>query len=346
MFKYLRYFCSIVAGHVLRRDIPILVTLCVTHRCNMRCIYCYGHFYDRKEPDMSTEDILRLIDEMAAAGTRYISLNGGEALLRDDIGVIVDRIRSKGILCHLSTNGLLIRNRIDVLRKIDSLAVSIDGVGRENDLNRGQGTYARILDGLSFLREQGIHFHTHTVITRHNAGALEAILGLAEKFGSRAQFSLCRVADSPSKDIGLGDEQLKCVVHNILELKRLGRPVFFSGQAYETYLSWPFSYDVIKVDEKSTPSFPSAPPCYVKRFSCHIEPDGAVYPCIVLSGKGPALNARKSGFAEVWRQVTKSPCRACYNICCNDLNHIFSLNFDSIRNACGVVLGRFLPVKK
>ncbi|MEI8012454.1 MAG: radical SAM protein [Candidatus Omnitrophota bacterium] len=340
MLKYLRYLISIVAGHLSGRSIPIFVTLCVTHRCNMRCIYCYGRFYDRQDADMSTEDILHLIDEMALAGTRYISLNGGEALLRDDIGVIVDKIRSKGILCHLSTNGILIRNKIDILKKIDSLAVSIDGIGLENDLNRGQGTSQKITEGMGILYENGIRFHTHTVITKHNVTAIGSILDLVEKYGSRAQFSLCRVADSPSKDIGLGDDALKRVIEVILGEKRKGRPVFFSDQAYKNYLSWPFSYDVIKVDEKDAAPFGVIPHCYLKRFSCHIEPDGSVYPCIVLSGKGLVLNVKLSGFRNIWPKVGQNSCCACHNICCNDLNFIFSLNYNSVINACSIVWER------
>ena len=249
MLKYFRYLFSIMAGHLTGRNVPILVTLCVTRRCNMKCVYCYGKFYENKGEDLSKDAIFRLIDDMALLGTRYISINGGEALLRDDIDAIVDRIRSKGILCHLSTNGLLIEKKIDVLRKIDSLAVSIDGIGEANDLNRGQGTSRKILDGLAFLRDQGIRFHTHTVITRHNAHAITPILALAEQYGFRAQFSLCRAADSPDKDIGLKDEEMREVVRRLLEFKRQGRPVFFSRQAHELFLGWPLAYDVVKLDE-------------------------------------------------------------------------------------------------
>ncbi|MBF0594831.1 MAG: radical SAM protein [Candidatus Omnitrophica bacterium] len=346
MFKYLKYFFAIIFAHLFAKNIPILVTLCVTHRCNMRCIYCYGHFYDRKEPDMSTNDILHLIDEMSAAGTKYISLNGGEALLRDDLDVIVDKIRAKGILCHLSTNGLLVRHKVHLLKLIDSLAISFDGIGQANDLNRGQGMYPRVLDAIIFLHEQKIPFHTHTVITKNNSMDIGSILDLAEKYKFQAQFSLCRVKDSPVKDIGLGDDELKVVVGKILDYKKQGRPVFFSRHAYESYLSWPFSYDIIKVDENGNNFSMVRRRCYVKRFSCHIEPDGSMYPCIVLSGKSHSINVLSAGFKTAWVKIIQNPCLACYNICCNDLNLVFGLDYKSLRNALGIVLARLNREKK
>ena len=82
MFRYWLYFFAIVRARMSRRRTPLFVTLCVTNRCNLRCIYCYEEYYDRNHREMSTAEILSLIDQLAAMGTRYISINGGEALLR------------------------------------------------------------------------------------------------------------------------------------------------------------------------------------------------------------------------------------------------------------------------
>ena len=339
MKKYFLYFWAIFKARLLCRRVPILVTLCVTNRCNLRCAYCYEEYYDRNFREIPKEKMFSLIDDLARMGTRYISINGGEALLRSDLEEIVDKIRSHGMLVHLSTNGVLVPSRLSLLRKLDSIAVSLDGLEAENDLNRGKGSYTKIRAGLAALQEAGIKFHTHTVLTKHNKNALAQILPLAKEFGCQAQFSLLRVEDSPQAGLGLGAEELRVIVKKILDYKKKGYPVFFSRQAYENYLAWPLPDHEQVIWDKIPAGFKPIK-CYIKRFACHIEANGYVYPCIVLVNKGKALNFLEVGFKKCWESLAENSCLACHNICCNDLNLVFGLNIFSLSNAARVVRER------
>ena len=343
MFKYLAYFFAILKAKVLRRRVPILVTLCVTNRCNMRCAYCYEEYYSRQHAEIPKERILKLIDELAGMGTKYLSINGGEALLRDDLEDIVDSIKAKNMLCHLSSNGILVPSRLPLLRKIDSLSISIDGIGAGHDLNRGAGTYARVRAGLEMLAAEGIRFHTHTVLTKNNKDSVEDILALARELGFQAQFSLLRVEDSPDKTLALEDTELKPLIQRLLKYKKQGEPVFFSSLTYENYLNWPLPNDQ-QIIRGHIPRGFQAIPCDIKRFSCHIEANGLVYPCVVLVNKYPALNFLEHGFRKCWDRLQDNPCLACHNICCNDLNLIFALSPRSIWNASRIVFKRISTI--
>ena len=340
MKKYFLYLGAIIKARLLRRRVPIFVTLCVTNRCNIRCIYCYAEYYDRNSEEIPKERIFALIDELAGMGTRYISINGGEALLRKDLGEIVDKIRTKGLLCHLSTNGLLIQDNLPVVRKIDSLAVSLDGVGGHNDLNRGKGTYRKILKNLECLKREKIRFHLHTVLTKNNRDAVPELLSIARNFGTRVQFSLLREEDSPGKGIGIPNAQMKQLISSIIALKKRGEPVFFSRESYENYLRWPLDIKHQVIWDRLPEGFHPVP-CYIKQFGCHIEANGDVYPCIVLVNKLKPLNFLEHGFKSCWEHLKNNPCQACHNVCCNDLNLIFGLKASSLYNAEKIVLERF-----
>ncbi len=340
MKKYVAYLWAIGKARFLRRRVPIFVTLCVTNRCNIRCVYCYAEYYDRNTQEIPKERIFELIDELHRLGTKYISLNGGEALLRTDIAEIVDKIKSKGLLCHLSTNGLLIPSRIPVLRKIDSIAVSLDGIGERNDLNRGQGTYQRIMQGLECLKRENIKFHLHTVLTKNNTESIEELLSLAGRFGTRVQFSLLREEDSPDKSVSIPDDELKSLVKKIIALKEKGEPVFFSKESYSHYLRWPLESKQQIIWDRLPEGYRPFP-CYIKRFGCHIEANGDVYPCVVLVNKYKPCNFLEVGFKKSWEHLSRNPCQACQNVCCNDLNLIFGLRVGSIYNATRIVLERF-----
>ena len=75
-----------------KRTIPLEVALELTHHCNFRCQHCY--IPDFSAPDLlSTERILELLEELASMGTLYLTLTGGEMLLRRDWYEIASRAR-------------------------------------------------------------------------------------------------------------------------------------------------------------------------------------------------------------------------------------------------------------
>ena len=81
---------AVLQAKILRRRIPFAVSWALTYRCNAKCLYCRIQDIDLKE--LGIKEILSILDELAAMGTRWISFTGGEPLLRDDIGEIIDYI--------------------------------------------------------------------------------------------------------------------------------------------------------------------------------------------------------------------------------------------------------------
>jgi MoaA/NifB/PqqE/SkfB family radical SAM enzyme len=118
LVRALRFPYQPVAAHI----VPI-------RRCNLSCAYC-NEYDDRSRP-VPTPAVLRRIDRLAALGTGIITLSGGEPLLHPDLDEIVGRIRARGAIATLITNGyLLSRDRIRRLDRagLDHLQISIDNV--------------------------------------------------------------------------------------------------------------------------------------------------------------------------------------------------------------------------
>ena len=340
IIKYFNLALKILKGRLTNKRIPASVVLCVTNRCNLRCAYCYAEYYDR-HTEFTTGQILSLIDELYEMGTRHISLNGGEALMRDDIEIIVDKINAKNILCQLTTNGLLVKEKINVLKKVDSLCVSLDGNKKSTDLNRGAGAYDRIIEAIECLNDNKIKFYTNAVLTKNNKNAVDEVMELAGKYGFRAQFSLLREEDSPDKAIGLSDEESREIYGKILKYKKAGLPILFLRDSYENAFRWPFPYNKLMISGESAEGYKPIK-CYMKSFSCHIEANGLVYPCIVLVNKFKALNFLEVGFKKAWEHMANNDCKACYNTCCGDVNLIFGFRLNSLWEASRVIIERSL----
>src|SRR5260370_14556521 len=69
-----------MAAKALQMNIPLSVQLDLTYRCNERCIHCYLDHHDHGE--MTTAEIKDLLDQMADAGVFYLTISGGEILMR------------------------------------------------------------------------------------------------------------------------------------------------------------------------------------------------------------------------------------------------------------------------
>jgi MoaA/NifB/PqqE/SkfB family radical SAM enzyme len=108
---------------------PLLVQIVPIRRCNIDCGYC--NEYDKVSPPVPTEAMLSRIDKLADLGTSVVAFSGGEPMLHPDLDILIRRIRSRGMMAGLITNGyFLVPKRIEELNAagLDFLQISIDNL--------------------------------------------------------------------------------------------------------------------------------------------------------------------------------------------------------------------------
>src|SRR5579862_1797717 len=105
-----------------RAGIPLGVHMDITYRCDERCVHCYLDHEDHGE--MTTEEIKGVLDQLAEAGTFFLTLSGGEVFMRQDFFQILEYARSLLFCVKIKTNAFMIREK-----QADRLAeLGIDGV--------------------------------------------------------------------------------------------------------------------------------------------------------------------------------------------------------------------------
>lgn len=330
LLSRIQFMTSLVKNKITGGSAPLVVVINTTFRCNLRCGYCYGQYFQQTQPQFTLEELNHLIDELARLGTRSITLGGGEPLIRDDIGDVIRRIKSHGIECGFNTNGTLVPKRIEELRQADSICVSLDGPREMNDLNRGEGSFDKIMAGIDAALDAGITVHTSSVITRHNVEAIDWMVDLAREKGMQAEFNfLFHQSDdkSDSDNFMAETEMLRDAAKRIADLKAEGAPILFSESVYRMVQTWPdHSQRVIMGTE---PDFEHIP-CSAGRFMTFVDADGLVYPCVQLIGNFPALDFREVGVEEAWRNCIDHSCKACYFPCFNELNQVMRLDVGTV----------------
>ncbi len=164
VLQYSRIGTKLMMSRTKKETWPISVSFHVTKKCNLKCKHCYAVLDTIKEPELTIEQILSVIDELYNHGTLSIRLLGGEPLVRKELPEIIKKVKSKGMFCELVTNGTLLRKRIGQwpeLKKLDSVCVSLDGDKILHDSIRGKGTFNRTIDGMYALIETGIPVRLH-----------------------------------------------------------------------------------------------------------------------------------------------------------------------------------------
>ena len=110
-------------------DHPLLVHVVPIRRCNIDCGYC--NEYDKVSEPVETAQMIARIDKLASLGTSVVAFSGGEPMLHPDLDELIRRIRTRGMIAGLITNGYLLSpKRIDALNAagLDYLQISIDNV--------------------------------------------------------------------------------------------------------------------------------------------------------------------------------------------------------------------------
>ncbi|MDE6026222.1 MAG: radical SAM protein [Lachnospiraceae bacterium] len=154
---------------------PITCVWEVTMGCNMRCGHCGSSCAEPLEGELTTEEALDLCDQIAKLGLRWVTLSGGEPLIRKDITELVKRLSDQGVAVNMITNGLLLdRTMAERLKAngIATLAISIDGTREIHDEIRKKGAFDNAKKCFQYMKELGIKSGVVTTITNKNIDIL------------------------------------------------------------------------------------------------------------------------------------------------------------------------------
>ena len=155
-------------------------------RCNLFCAHCYSDSHARDyEGELSTEEALAVIDDLAQFGAPVILFSGGEPLLRPDLLQLIRHAQSKGIRGVISTNGTLITPALaqELSRLgLSYVGVSIDGPERVHDKFRGKlGAFQESLRGIRACIDAGLRVGIRVTLTKYNYPYLDELFDLVEE---------------------------------------------------------------------------------------------------------------------------------------------------------------------
>jgi radical SAM protein with 4Fe4S-binding SPASM domain len=185
---------------------PVYAVWEITLRCDLACRHC-GSRAGRARPDeLSTEECLDLVRQMAELGVKEVTLIGGEAYLREDWLEILRAVVAHGMTATMTTGGrgmTVERAEAAARAGLRSASVSLDGTEATHDRLRGvTGAHRSALEALANLRRAGVAVSVNTQINHLSMPELPAVLETAIAAGAHSwqmqlTVAMGRAADAP-----------------------------------------------------------------------------------------------------------------------------------------------------
>jgi len=183
-------YAKILAG---RRRLLRGVEFCLTYRCQLRCAHCLTKpLIDETRAEMTADQAVQAIAELASLGAVFINLTGGEPLLREDLFDIIARAaRDRSVLITLASNALLLDEA--AARRLARagaaiVTMSLDGPdAATHDASRGQpGAFAALERAVAAVKAAGLDPWLTMILTGENArdGSAFAMAELAAAWGA------------------------------------------------------------------------------------------------------------------------------------------------------------------
>ena len=281
--------------------VPWSVHIDLTYRCNERCVHCYLDHEDHGE--LTTAEMLDVLEQIAEAGAIFLTLSGGEIFLRPDLFEILAAARRLHFDISLKTNALLITAesaaRLSELgvRRVQ-ISVYSDEAAVHDAITKVPGSLERTLAAIPRLVEHGLKVKLACPLMRQNLLAYRGVMALAERLGVPYVLDLTitpmmdgsdgplahRVSPADLLPVLQDPELHACHAEPRQEISEHAEPAVPSlGSVVSSGLEGP-GYDDLM--------------CSAGHNGCYISPYGDVFPCVQLPQA--AGNLRRDRFRDIW----------------------------------------------
>ena len=159
---------------------PLTVTLQITRKCNLQCVYCSESGFI---PDPTLEEIEKMIKNLK--GVNRVIITGGEPTLRQDLFYILEMCQNNFDIVAMASNA--VNSDLELASKlsryVNYIDVTIDGPRKIH--NKIRGSYDEIIQGLLNLQQIGVEFSIVMVLLEENRDYVSYVAQIADVLGAK-----------------------------------------------------------------------------------------------------------------------------------------------------------------
>lgn len=311
----------ILGAKIFNKKIPLAVRWQLTDRCPSECKYC-KIWKASLSQELPTKKILEILDEIAMCGTKKVSFSGGEPLLRDDIGEIIRYCKKKDISPEMNSTGFLLDKKVNEIKDLDLLKLSLDGPEDIHDSVRGKkGAYEWVIKAAGSAKANNIDFIFTTTLTKFNINYIDYILNLAKEFNTLVAFQPLKeinyfnIKTGNMDSIAPEQEVFKEHMDKLIYYKKTEKKLLRNSMRGLNHIyNWPH-YRKLN--------------CWGGKIFCMIAANGEVSPCDRLRYDNTLPNCAEIGFLNAFNRLPPlPPCLGCGFCGTLELNYLMLFKFD------------------
>ncbi len=282
---------------------PHVVVWESTKACDFACRHCRADAIPHRLPgELSTEEAMGLIDQLAENDVKLFVISGGDALKRNDIFKLIEYSASR-LRTALSPSGSRIDRAVaESIRSAGASAVSIsvDGPQHVHDEFRGvDGAFSIASAAVYALHEAGVPVQINSTLSSYNINLLtelkETVLPLRPGFWDL--FMIVPTGRATAA-MALTQEQANAAMKAAVAWRAEGLQVRMTCAPYLIRVMSDAGVKPQKPDEKGRKSVNGARGCMAGNGYSFISYDGTVYPCGFLPMRAGSI--RKNSFADIY----------------------------------------------
>jgi MoaA/NifB/PqqE/SkfB family radical SAM enzyme len=192
----------------------------INRQCNLNCKHCLSGNRTRNYNEMTTEEIIKVLNILKQNGVKEISFTGGEPLLKNDIMLVLKHAFNMGFKLTLTTNGLLVDEKwIKFIKQyISKLKISLDGLKEQHNYLRNADVFDKTIAVISDLIKNQINLEINCTVTKINTDTIleyfELLKTLNIKNVSFLRF-LPRENGAENKYLEINDADFSCFIQKI-----------------------------------------------------------------------------------------------------------------------------------
>jgi radical SAM protein with 4Fe4S-binding SPASM domain len=215
----------------------------LTLACPCRCLACGSNAGSPRTGELTFDEMIALVRDLAALGCRRLTFSGGEPLMRPDWPEIAAAANESGIAPDMITSGIGLDAACAAKIRhagLISVTVSVDGTKEIHDRLRGvEGGYEQALDALRFLDEAGVRAGVTTQVNAWTLPVLDTLAAEIQQAGAigwQLQLTMPSGRGAGATDLVLPPGKMSLVHETIRRLqKRRGlRPFITDNIGYLT----------------------------------------------------------------------------------------------------------------
>lgn len=158
---------------------PVYVVWELTLACDLACRHCGSRAGKARPAELSRDEALDLVAQLAVLGSREITFIGGEAYLSEPWLDVIAAASRAGIRCTLTTGGRAwdrARAEAAAAAGLKAVSVSVDGLERTHDRLRAvPGSWRAAMAAIGHSREAGLQPFANTQWNRLNLPEVEPL---------------------------------------------------------------------------------------------------------------------------------------------------------------------------